>query len=113
MNINDLFPLFASLIGFPALIAAGVNVAKYFGLLGDGLAPSVVFWANLVGFVGVGVAYFTGHLALLSQIDSQFGSVATFLLTFVAFLSELGITKLYHVGLKGVPVLGYTHSPKG
>jgi len=78
LNINDLFPLFASLVGFPALVAAGVNVAKYFELLPDGSAPAIVFWVNLVGFAGVAVAYFTGNIPILSQIDLQLRSLATF-----------------------------------
>lgn len=112
MNINDILPLFASLVGFPALVAAGVNVAKYFNVLSDGQAPGVVFWVNIVGFVGVAIAYFTGHLDLLSQIDVQLGNTATFLLAFVAFVSQLGFAKLYHAGLKGSPVIGKSHSAK-
>ena len=110
MNINELFPLFASLVGFPALVAAAVNVAKYFELLPDGAAPAVVFWVNIVGFVGVAVAYFTGNTPLLAQIDAQLGSLAMFLLTFVTFIGELGFAKLYHAGLKGTPVIGKSNS---
>ena len=110
MNINELFPLFASLVGFPALVAAAVNVAKYFELLPDGTAPAVVFWVNIAGFVGVAIAYFTGNTPLLTQIDAQLGSLAMFLLTFVTFIGELGFAKLYHAGLKGTPVIGKSNS---
>ena len=110
MNINELFPLFASLVGFPALVAAAVNVAKFFELLPDGTAPAVVFWVNIAGFVGVAVAYFTGNTPLLAQIDAQLGSLAMFLLTFVTFIGELGFAKLYHAGLKGTPVIGKSNS---
>ena len=110
LNLNDLFPLFASLIGFPAFIAAAVNVAKYFEVLPDGAAPAVVFWVNLVGFVGVAVAYFTGNVELLTKIDAQFGSFALFLLSFVSFIGELGFAKLYHAGLRGSPVVGKSYS---
>jgi len=110
MNINDLFPLFASLVGFPALVAAGVNVSKSFGWLQDDAAPKVVFWVNIVGFVAVGALYFTGNLPLLSQIDAQLGNLATFLLTLVSFVGQLGLAKLYHAGLKGAPVVGKSFS---
>ena len=110
MNLNELFPLFASLVGFPALVAAAVNVAKYFELLPDGTAPAVVFWVNIAGFVGVAIAYFTGNTPLLAQIDAQLGSLAMFLLTFVTFIGELGFAKLYHAGLKGTPVIGKSNS---
>jgi len=110
VNINELFPLFASLVGFPALVSAAVNVAKYFDFLPDGAAPAVVFWVNIAGFVGVAVVYFTGNLEVLTKIDAILGDVATFLLSFVAFVSQLGFAKLYHAGLKGSPVIGKSNS---
>lgn len=113
MNPNDLFPIFAALVGFPAFVAAGVNVAKYFGWLSDGNAPQVVFWVNVVGFLGVAIAYFTGNLPLLSQIDDALGQFATFLLTLLAFLIDLGLPKVFHAGFKGMPVIGKSYSLEG
>jgi hypothetical protein len=109
MNINDLFPIFASLIGFPAFVAAGVNIAKSYGLA-DGLASKIVAYVTLTGFIGVGVAYFTGNLPMLNQIDAQLGTLATFLVTFAAFVSELGLAKLWHAALKGTPLIGKSYS---
>jgi hypothetical protein len=110
MDINSIFSIFAALVGFPALIAAGVNVAKYFKLVGDTQAPKVVFWANIVLFVGVAVAFFTGNLPLLNQLDTQMGNIAAFMLTFVAFITDLGLAKAYHTGLRGTPVIGKSYS---
>lgn len=110
MNINDLFPLFASLVGFPAFVAALANVAKYFGLLADGDAPKFVMWAHLAGFVAVAVAYFLGYAPVIAQIDAQLGSLATFLLTLIAFLSDLGLAKVFNAGLRGTPVIGKSYS---
>jgi hypothetical protein len=110
MNPNDLFPLFASLVGAPAFVAAGINVAKYFGFVEDGQAPRIVLYANIVIFVGVAIAYFTGNVSIITEIDAELGSLATFLLTLVAFLSELGLAKLFNFGLRGTPVLGTSHS---
>lgn len=112
LNVNDLFPLFAALVGFPAFLAALVNVLKYFGILADGQAPGVIFWANIVGFVGVAVAYFTGNLPLLNQIDLQLGNLATALLSFVAFIAQLKLAAVYHAGLRGSPLIGYSYSAK-
>lgn len=112
MDFNDLFPLFASLVGFPALVAAVVNVAKSRGWISDGAAPSVVGWLTLAGFVAVGVAYFTGNVPAISQIDAQLGSLATFLLTLAAFVGNLGLAKVYHAGLRGTPFIGKSHSLK-
>jgi len=110
MNINDLFPLFAALVGFPALVAVGVNIAKKAGWLNDGSAPTVVFWVNIAGFIGVGVLYFTGNLPLLNQIDAQLGLTAEFLLTLGAFVFQLGAAKVAHASLRGAPGIGKSFS---
>lgn len=110
MNINDLIPLFTGLLGFPALVSALVNVLKYFNLVADGQASSVVFWIELAGFVAVAIAYFTGNVPVIGQIDAELGNFATFLLSFLSFITSLGITKLYHVGLRGTPVIGKSYS---
>jgi hypothetical protein len=106
MNPNEIFVLFAALVGFPALIAAGVNVLKYFGLVTAGSAPKFVLWANIILFVGVAVAFFTGNVDLLTKLDAQMGTFAAFMLTFVAFVTDLGLAKAYHAGMRGTPVIG-------
>lgn len=116
MTINDVFPILATLVGFPALLATLVNLAKSIKLpngnflLPDGYAPKVVLYANLLALVGVGVALGTGNLPVLYQIDTQLGLAATFLLTLSAFVTELGLTKVYHTALKGTPLLGKSYS---
>jgi hypothetical protein len=105
-NINDIFIIVASLVGFPACLAVGINVGKAWLNLPDGLAPKITLWATLAVFVGCGVALFTGHLEIVRAIDIQLGYVATFLLTFSAFVTELGLAKFWHFTLKGTPVIG-------
>lgn len=110
LDFNNLFPLFASLVGFPALVAAVVNVAKNYGWLNDGSAPKVVSYMTLAGFVATAGFYFTGNIPLLTQIDTQLGSLALFLLTLASFIGELGLAKVYHAGLRGTPVIGKSFS---
>jgi hypothetical protein len=109
--LNDVFPALAALIGFPALLAAGINMAKQFGLP-DGYAPKVVLYGNLAMFVFVLYLSFAGKLSILSAIDSQLGTLAAFLVTFSAFVADIGLTKLFHAGLRGVPLIGYSYSHK-
>ena len=106
MNPNDIFVLFASLVGFPAFVAAVVNTLKYFNVLIDGQAPKVVLWFTIAGFVLTGVLFFMGQVDLLTRIDAALGSYALFLITFVSFIGDLGLAKLYNLGLKGTPVIG-------
>jgi hypothetical protein len=109
-NINDIFAIIASLIGFPAFLAAVINVGKAWFGLPDGLAPKITLYATLAVFVGCGVALFTGHLDVVAAIDVQLGYVAAFLLTFSAFVTELGLAKFWHFALKGTPVIGKSYS---
>lgn len=109
-NLNELFPIFASLIGAPAFIAALVNTAKYFGILQDTQAPKAVLWLTLLEFAGVAVAFFLDKIPVLIQVDLYLGSLALFMLSFVSFLTELGLAKLYNLGLRGTPVIGKSYS---
>jgi hypothetical protein len=115
-NVNDVFGILASLIGFPALLAVLINVAKTIKLpngeylLPDGYAPKVVLYANLLALVGVGVALFTGNLPTLYAIDLQLGYAGSFVLTLAAFISQLGLAKGYNAILRGLPLVGKSYS---
>lgn len=109
-NLNLILQILAGLVGFPAFLAALINIAKYFGLA-DGLAGTVNFWAHVLAYVGVAVAVFLGKIDILPQIDVQLGNIANLLLAVLSFLSSLGIAKAFNrYVLKGLPVIGFSHS---
>jgi hypothetical protein len=110
LDPNQIFVIFATLVGFPALVAAVVNVLKYFNVVTDTQAPKAVSILTLLGFVGVGIAYYTGNVPILSGIDAQLGQVATFLTTFLAFVIDLGLAKVAHASLRGTPFIGKSYS---
>ena len=107
--LTEVFPVFAALLGFPALLAAAVNLMKVFGLP-DGQATKVVTYANLAALIGVFVLLGMGRVPLLMMIDDQLGAVAIFLLAFTTFAAEIGLTKIFHEALKGVPFIGKSYS---
>jgi len=109
-NINDIFGIFAALIGFPAFLAACINIGKTWFGLKDSLAPQLVLWATLVAFVGCGIALFMGKLDVVQVIDIQLGYVGAFLLTFSAFVTELGLAKFWHFVLRGTPLIGKSYT---
>ena len=110
MDLQLVFDLLAGLVGLPALIAALVNVAKYFKLLTDGSAPKAVFVLNVIAFVGVAAAVFFGKVDLLPGIDTQLGAVANILLAILALLSNLGVSRGFHNRiLRGAYIVGYSH----
>jgi len=110
LDPNQIFVIFAALVGFPAFVAAVVNVLKYFKVISDGQAPAVVLWTTVVGFVGVGIAYYTGNIQILETVDVQLGLFAQFIVTFLAFATDLGLAKVFHAGLRGTPVIGTSYS---
>lgn len=107
--LNIVFPTLMTLVGFPALLAALINVWKQIGLP-DGAAPTVSLIVWLIGFVGVFYLVATGKVELLKVIDVQLGILASFLLAFGTFATEIGLTKLFNQALKGVPFIGYNRS---
>jgi hypothetical protein len=110
MDINQIGELVAALVGFPALVAALINVAKSFGWLADGSAGKVNLMAHLVAYVGVGVAVLFGKVDILPGLDLQLGNIANSLLILLAFLSSIGVAKKFHAGvLRGLPVVGFSH----
>lgn len=110
MSFATLTIIFTSLLGFPAFVAATINVLKYFEVLPDGWAPKAVLIANLLIFAVAAVLYFTDNLPLLVQLDQQMGLLASLLLKILAFITELGLAKVFHLMLKGTPVIGTSNS---
>lgn len=110
-NLELVLRLVAGLVGFPACLAAVINVLKYFGAVKDDQAGKVNVVAHLVAYVAVAVAVFTGKVDILPGIDVQLGNVANLLIAVLAFLSSTGIAKGFHVGvLRGLPLLGHSHT---
>lgn len=107
--LNLIFTAIAALVGFPALVAALINLAKFVGLP-DGYATKLSTALWLLAFVGVSYLVFVGKIDLLAQIDLQLGALANFLLAFAAFAAEIGLTKLFHAFLRGVPVIGFSYT---
>jgi len=109
-ELELVFRIVAGLVGFPALVAVGINLAKYFGWLSDGSAPKANFVLHLLAYVGVAVAVFFGKVDILPGLDMQLGALANVLLSVLAFLSSLGVARGYNAALRGVPFVGYSHN---
>jgi hypothetical protein len=107
--LTEVFPVLATLAGFPAVLAAVINLAKVFGLP-DGQSTQVMTYAYLLAFVGVFIALALGKLPLVTAIDAELSKIALFLLSFAVFATEVGLTKLFHQALRGVPFIGKSYS---
>ena len=109
-TLATVLTIFATLLGFPALLTTIINVGKQFGWIKDGWADKIVFGANLLAFLGVGIAALTGNIEILGEIDVKLGAVAKLLAAFAVFATEMGMTRVYYSALRGVPVVGYSYS---
>jgi non-ribosomal peptide synthetase component E (peptide arylation enzyme) len=107
--LTEVFPVFAALVGFPAILAAGINLLKVFGLP-DGAALKVVTYANILAFVAVFVLLSMGKMPVLALVDEELGKLAVFVISFTAFATEIGLTKIFHEALKGIPLIGKSYS---
>jgi len=100
----------SGLVGFSALLAVLINAAKSVGLVKDGQAKNYSVVANLVVLVLLVANDVFGLGVNLGEVDgfmAQAGVVAE--KVFELFLM-LGGSKLVHNVVKGVPVLGKSHS---
>jgi hypothetical protein len=107
--LSQVFPVLIALVGFPALLAAVINLAKVFGLP-QGYAPTVSLYANALALLVVIYFVWSGKIDLLTEIDRELGTLATFLVMFSAFAGEIGLTKVFNTALRGVPYIGYSHT---
>lgn len=108
--LNAVLTLLAGLVGFPAALAAVINVLKYFGIVSDGSAPVASMIGHLIGYIGVAVLVLTGRIDILPGLDVQLSAVANVLLAVLAFLSSLKVSRAFHRSvLIGTPVFGFSY----
>lgn len=107
--LNAVLTLVAGLVGFPAALAAVINLLKYFGVLSDGSAPAASMIGHLVAYVGAAILVLTGRIDILPGLDVQLSAVADLLLAVLAFLSSLKFSRSFHRNvLIGTPLVGFS-----
>lgn len=108
--ILDLLKLAAGLAGITALATVGINIAKAQGWLPDGKAPDVQAGvALLVIFVGYGSRLFGVELDW-AKIDSVAATLAQLGGLLVVLVGQLGLGKIFHAAVKGVKLIGFSHT---
>lgn len=110
MKFENIVVEVLALAGFAALVALLVNVGKLFGWIKDGDA---VKWSGGLNLLGI-LALFVTRLFLptfdVSGINSVMLTIATVGSYILSYVMELGISKLTHIAVKGLPVIGKSYS---
>jgi len=97
---------FSALLGFAALIALLVNVAKFFGWIKDGDA---LYWTSGANFVVIITMYALKlfkpefDFANIDPIVAEIAAVGTMLFQLI---SGILASRLTHYAVKGLPVIG-------
>lgn len=112
VDLPQLLTSFLALAGFAALTAAVINTGKFIGLVSDGQAPNVSIVLNVVGFAVLVILRLFKPDFDVAGTDSVLATVATILTSILALGGQLGFTKIINNGIKGLPVIGYSHSRK-
>ena len=108
MDLSGLFAQLQGLAGVAALIAVIINALKVFGVVQDETAPTWSTGLNLVALAAVYVAHvFNLNIA---GGDSVAGTLAQFGVLVLTLLSQLGVSKLAHFLLRGVPFFGFSQT---
>lgn len=100
----------AVLGGFAALVTVLVNIGKFIGWIKDGDATKWVAGLNLVGIIALYVTRLFLPTFDVVGIDKTMLEVATAATFVLSYLGTLGISKLSHIALRGVPVVGKSYS---
>jgi len=112
MTLDQLFVVFASLLGTGGLIGAIVNALKTVGAVTDGQAPQWSLGLNVAGLVALFLIGVVAPTTDIKALDGVAGEVAKLLTIAVGLFVQLGGAKIAHGLLKGVPVIGKSFSAK-
>ena len=100
-----------SLVGFSMLVSIIVNVLKFFNVVKDDTAATWVAGFNLVGVLALYAAMKLIPDFNVMPIDSALQEVAIIATYIFSFVVMLFGSKLTHMKLKGLPLIGFSNSP--
>ena len=111
---TNLIVMFASLVGYAALVAVVINVLKFFKVIKDGDADTWNAGANLLGLVALFIFTLVrpDALVMIPGIDQNLQAVAAFLSYVFTFVVQIGVSRAAHAAIKGTPVIGTSYTLK-
>lgn len=111
--MEGLFAEWVGLAGFAALIALLINIGKAAGWVKDGQAPIVSAALNLLGLAGLLAAKVFAPDIDLAGVDAQVSDFVQVGVVVTTYVLQLLASKGANAAIKGVPVVGYSHTERG
>lgn len=109
MEFQDLFILWGSLAGVAALIALVINVLKMAGAVKDGTSQTWSAGLNLLGMVALFVLRIVKPDLDIAGVDAQVMAFANVAAVVLGYVIQLLSSKLTHIAITGVPVIGKSY----
>jgi hypothetical protein len=111
-NILELLLQFGQLAGIAALLAALVNVGKWFGLVADGDAGKVFAMLNLIALSVLVALRIFAPAVLIADIDAQAAVLAQIVAVVLGYVVQLRVGMATHESLSRlrVPVIGMSYT---
>ena len=101
------------LAGFAALIALLINIGKAAGWVKDGQAPIVSAGLNLLGLAGLFATKVFWPEVQIGVVDAQVSDFVQVGVVVFTYILQLLASKGANAAIKGVPVVGYSHTERG
>jgi hypothetical protein len=108
--LETLLLQWTALLGFGSLIAFLINLGKRAGWVRDGDAPKWSLGLNLAGMVLLAVVQVYRPDVDVAGIDAQVAAWVEVLATIAGLVLQLGSAKLTHTIVRGMPVIGVSHT---
>jgi len=99
-----------ALAGWAALVAVLINIGKLAGLVKDGQAGKYNLFLNLGGLVALTILKVFAPDVDILVLDSFAAQIAQVLVSILALVGMLGFSKISHLAVKHLPVIGKSYS---
>lgn len=110
MSFEALVVQYGSLVGVAAVIAVVINLLKVFGLVKDGQAPIYSTGLNVLCLAVLFALQIFAPEVDVAGVDATAAKFAEAAMVVIGFFVQIGGAKLVHSLLKGVPLVGKSHS---
>ena len=108
--MDSLLAQYGTLVGVAAAIALIINTLKYMGVVSDGTASNWSAGLNLIALTGLLLLRIFAPSVEIAGVDAQIGQAVEVVAVILGYVLQLFGSKLTHMVVKGLPVVGTSYS---